>query len=1470
MSIAVPLGVTTPDTSYSDMAAGSDPETVEASPAVCEKNIYSSHNYRSVQSHGYRGLPYADHNYGAPPPPTPPASPPAHTIIPRVELNGLHDRYEKKSEESGSSCDEESDSPWCNCSLSQDGFLVRCDSCRNSNRNAIRVQRRKQDNVSGGESSATESWDEEVSTPAVSYTATQHTPTCITLTVNRLKRSKPKKRKRSAEKPRNSPRAKKIKSFREGSRKSMRMKNSPSEAHALEENSSEDWDNRIRLWTDQYEEAFANQYSADVQIHLERHLASFRDTVGKSVLIDTISKTELSCNNTVLGSQMQFHLGRVARVQKHRKILRAARDLAQDTLIIEYRGKVMLRQQFEANGHFFKKPYPFVLFYSKFSGLEMCVDARTFGNDARFIRRSCTPNAEVRHMIADRMIHLCIYAIADICKDAEITIAFDYEYSNCNYKVDCACHKGNQNCPIQNQKESPSETVSAPSLMLLQQGTETRRRKARRKELEQENQSSVFENSSQHNRQEEDDESAETKEQQEVSEEPQNIKKEKETEDPKLETSEDFAKKTGLLQNLLMPEEQKVEAANILDSVEKQKLSSTTDHSACLEEEADVEAPTADAGEPENAEPAHVLGSSPSGVNTLHSMPDPEMTAEKPVKPVAPKHPRPRPKSRFSRYRSGSSQRVRRQRQASIQQVEQVQTTEEGNASAAVALGEPGSTEGAAVSGQIIGSDGAAALATGSQMCRSNVKYPKTKKYFATEWLNDKVEKPDCSVERPLRITTDPTVLATTLNALPGLSHSPLICTIPKHYIRFGSPFTPERRRRPVLVDGSYGSCKKRWIKQAMEEAMAQVPHSSTESRAQSLYQSSENSNSSISSPKSCELITPIKKRKYHYLIEQCVSELQRPLSPITPPPTDPDCLSPLTTPPCSALPGEEERRCGLMFSPVHSLTASRCNTPLHFELSARPEFDQSSKTGYSDVTNTGSDIQGLPCAGLTEPNSQSCGAALDMFLTGRSLEGQPLTDQGFRTEFNLIYTCSPLTSSQQRTDGLLRGNVSSDDKKPCQSDTAFCSSPTEVYPGRYSQGLFSETVPCPLSPYGERMSDGTRSQQNPPQKKKVSLLEYRKRKQEAKEGGSSIGTPTRSSSNSTSADSESSSMLGSSSRAPSSPQSGFSSPVHSSVPQIEEVSPPDTSISRSVGISSLSKSQDNICSRWMVPTSVERLREGRGVLERVQRSGQRVESSTGELLRNKEPDCIVEGDHLEAVGSSHSKMGTSVYSPHRYGLSPSRYSYSLLQVQSENPQLECQALSQHSMSPCRGQNATASHMVSSPGYGYRSAGQRLGHGLHHNPSSDSVSSAPYSSPAHPTPTDTTLAHFVVSSGYYSSQQHSGGSTYSSAGHLKTGLASQNLGVSSPLQNCTEMAPTDSVSQTSAAASSTSSLPQGTRASSLRILNPGSPGQQTHLSGARSGTTNSSQLFQHRGGVLHPCQLPSHQGSGVRTQSGPS
>lgn len=89
----------------------------------------------------------------------------------------------------------------------------------------------------------------------------------------------------------------------------------------LDENTAEGWESKIRQWTDQYEEALANQYSADVQMLLQLHRAA-STTVSKAEsgtatpppaqhmhasvdAMDTINRTELACNNTVLGSQMQ-------------------------------------------------------------------------------------------------------------------------------------------------------------------------------------------------------------------------------------------------------------------------------------------------------------------------------------------------------------------------------------------------------------------------------------------------------------------------------------------------------------------------------------------------------------------------------------------------------------------------------------------------------------------------------------------------------------------------------------------------------------------------------------------------------------------------------------------------------------------------------------------------------------------------------------------------------------------------------------------------------------------------------------------------------------------------------------------------------------------------------------------------------------------------------------------------------------
>ncbi|XP_057362990.1 histone-lysine N-methyltransferase SETD5 isoform X6 [Manis pentadactyla] len=1466
MSIAIPLGVTTPDTSYSDMAAGSDPESVEASPAVNEKSVYSTHNYGTTQRHGCRGLPYA-------------------TIIPRSDLNGLPSPVEGRCGDSPNS-EGETVPTWCPCGLSQDGFLLNCDKCRGMSRGkVIRLHRRKQDNISGGDSSATESWDEELSPSTVLYTATQHTPTSITLTV---RRTKPKKRKKSPEKGRAAPKTKKIKAFREGSRKSLRMKNSPSEAQNLDENTTEGWENRIRLWTDQYEEAFTNQYSADVQNALEQHLHSSKEFVGKPAILDTINKTELACNNTVIGSQMQLQLGRVTRVQKHRKILRAARDLALDTLIIEYRGKVMLRQQFEVNGHFFKKPYPFVLFYSKFNGVEMCVDARTFGNDARFIRRSCTPNAEVRHMIADGMIHLCIYAVSAITKDAEVTIAFDYEYSNCNYKVDCACHKGNRNCPIQKRNPNAAEPPLPPPPSLPTVGAETRRRKARRKELEMELQNEAPEEDNNQQPEQVPEKVIVASDHEEI-----DNPEEKAAEEEKEEVADD---QENSVHSRRTREDRKVEAiVHAFENLEKRRKRrdqpleqsnsdveiTTTTSETPVGEETKTEAPESEVG---NAPSNVAIPSTPQtvGVNTRRSSQAGDVAAEKTVpKPPPAKPSRPRPKSRISRYRTSSAQRLKRQKQAIAQQAELAQAAlEEGGNNNTVTPTEAGNIDSSGENRQLTGSDPTVVTVTGSHVSRAVSKYPKTKKYLVTEWLNDKAEKQECPVECPLRITTDPTVLATTLNMLPGLIHSPLICTTPKHYIRFGSPFMPERRRRPLLPDGTFSSCKKRWIKQALEEGMTQTSPVSQETRTQHLYQSNENSNSSSICKDNADLLSPLKKWKSRYLMEQNVTKLLQPLSPVTPPPPNPGSKSPQLTTPGPSHP-EEECRNGysLMFSPITSLaTASRCNTPLQFENISSPESSPANrpeslspelchrkdldltKVGYLDSnTNSCADRPSLMNSGHCDlaPHA-STGPTSETGFPSRSGDGHQAlvrnSDQAFRTEFNLMYAYSPL-NAMPRADGLYRGSPLVGDRKPLHLDGGYCS-PAEGFPSRYEHGFMKDLSRGSLSPGGERSCEGVPSApQNPPQRKKVSLLEYRKRKQEAKEnsaggGGDSSQSKSKSAgagqggSNSLS-DTGAHGVQGSSARTPSSPHKKFS-PSHSSLSHSEAVSPSD-----SRGTSSHCRPQESISSRWMVPTSVERLREG-GSIPKVLRSSVRVAqkgepSPTWESNITEKDSDPVDGEGSETLSSALSK-GAAVYSP-------SRYSYQLLQC--DSPRTESQSLVQQNSSPFRG------HPTQSPGYSYRTAALRPGNPPSHGSSESSLSSASYSSPA-PASTDS-LAPFTGTPGYYSSQPHSG----SSAGGS---LPRRSCAASPAPQGPSDSPTSDSVSQSSTGTLSSTSFPQNSRSSlpsDLRTISLPSAGQSAAYQASRVSAVSNSQHYPHRGsGAVHQYRLQPLQGSGVKTQTG--
>ncbi|XP_077090218.1 inactive histone-lysine N-methyltransferase 2E isoform X5 [Siphateles boraxobius] len=1151
MSIVIPVGVDTANTSYLDMAAGSDrPESVEASSVVVEKSSYPHQIYSSSShhSHGYIGLPYADHNYGARPPPTPPASPPPSVLIRPGEalfvpagrpgenlfVPGGQDEVSRgttlSTSEDGSYG---ADITRCICGFTHDdGYMICCDKCsvwqhidcmgidrqhipetylcercqpRTLDReHAILLQTRKRENMSDGDTSATESGDE---VPLELYTAFQHTPTSITLTTARLgHKQTEKKRKKSGEKePQATARAKK--SFREGSRKSSRVKGSAPECEPTDPPSL--WENKMKSWMERYEEASSNQYSEEVQLLLR--VKEARD--GKTLAYNT--------HTAAFKPPVESH------VQKNKRILKAARDLAADSLIIEYRGKVMLRQQFEANGYFFKRPYPFVLFYSKFDGLEMCVDARSFGNEARFIRRSCTPNAEVRHVIEDGMLHLYIYSLRSISKGSEITIGFDYDYSSCKYKVDCACLKANPECPVLKHNLEPTENL----------GSSTRRRCRKDKEPPRDesgqNQNLTMDCDGSKGKTLNDGKPRKLS--------PLRLSISNNQGSPAEESHRHSAGASccRALRNKETREERKMEA--ILQAFARMEKREKRREQALerigtkgeIGGRSDIkeEPPTT----PE-AEPPVLL------------QPMLEVVKEEPgLKPA--KVSRNKQRKSFSRNRTHIGQQRRRTR----------------TVSACSDL--PPNSPGEALEPLTVETlDGEMPLApeveappphapdtspphSGSPApaCRSGQKYPKTKKHLVSEWMGvDKQEQgasrtPEPPPERPLRISSDPEVLATQLNSLPGMACSSHVYSTPKHYVRFSSPFlanrspstpgvpTGRRRSREMPeTPPTTGSCKKRWLKQALEEEGSTSPGGGCPSLlipSESPLSPTINGESYSPLPLngSCslpELPTPLKKRRLCSL-DPCMSETSTPYGSPCATPTRTESTDAPGTPLLLATPPR----------PRPEEPSTEPSTPLQIPNHPLPQESESSMDSSPDGSRRPStqDVERPPSllASPTARNAGSDSAPQESTKSMGSLSPQPshaepqdaVVDEGIEVDGGGSEAASaPETPSSSYPPWMKspdRGGLSF---SPVNSNLRDLTPSHTLEMGAYrpdstSAGPFGEVAPfypCneeasgvtfTRSLSGEGAGEGGAAKN--PQKKKVSLLEYRKRQREARRSGS-------------------------------------------------------------------------------------------------------------------------------------------------------------------------------------------------------------------------------------------------------------------------------------------------------------------------------------------------------------------------------
>ncbi|KAH0513695.1 Histone-lysine N-methyltransferase 2E [Microtus ochrogaster] len=1036
------------------------PESVEASPVVVEKsNSYPHQLYTSSShhSHSYIGLPYADHNYGARPPPTPPASPPPSGLISKNEVGIFTTpNFDETSSATTISTSEDgsygTDVTRCICGFTHDdGYMICCDKCsvwqhidcmgidRQHIPDTYLCERCQPSvvtlfSIEDGDTSATESGDE---VPVELYTAFQHTPTSVTLTASRVPKVTDKRRKKSGEKEQNFSKCK---------------KGSAPEIDPSSDGSNFVWETKIKTWMDRYEEANNNQYSEGVQREAQR----IAQRLGSGNDNKDLNKSEPSTNNSLFKPPVESH------IQKNKKILKSAKDLPPDALIIEYRGKFMLREQFEANGYFFKRPYPFVLFYSKFHGLEMCVDARTFGNEARFIRRSCAPNAEVRHEIEDGTIHLYIYSIQTIPKGTEITIAFDFDYGNCKYKVDCACLKENPECPVLKRSLESTENINS--------GYETRRKKGKKekdisKEKDTQNQNVTLDCEGTNNK----IKSPETK-QRKLSPLRLSVSNNQEP-----DFIDDMEEKTPITNEVEMESEEQIAERKRKMTREERKMEAILQAFARLEkrekrrEQALERISTAKTEvKPECKEPQII-----TDVEVLQEQVKEETT----IKPTPAKVNRTKQRKSFSRSRTHIGQQRRRHRTVSMCSDIQpsspdIEVTSQQNEVENTVLAVEPETETAV-----------AEIITEAEIPALNkcpTKYPKTKKHLVNEWLSEKNEKTgkpsDSLSERPLRITTDPEVLATQLNSLPDLT-------------------------------------------------------------------------------------TPLKKRRLYQLLDPAYSESSTPTpSPYaTPTHTDITPVDPAFATPPRIKSDDETYRNGYkpIYSPVTPVTPGTPGNTMHFENISSPEsspeikrrtysqegYDRSStmltlapfrnsnlsELGLQEIKTIGyssprsrtevsrpcpgekesvSDLHlgldavepaalqntmEIPAHDRTEPNGQ-----LDSTHSGRGPVYPSWVKSPDRTgvNFSVNSNLRDLTPSHQLEIG--GGFRISESKCPVQDDTrgmfmetaVFCTSEDGLVSG------FGRTV-------NDNLIDGSSTPQNPPQKKKVSLLEYRKRQREARKSGS-------------------------------------------------------------------------------------------------------------------------------------------------------------------------------------------------------------------------------------------------------------------------------------------------------------------------------------------------------------------------------
>ncbi|XP_071816023.1 uncharacterized protein [Apostichopus japonicus] len=801
------------------MAAGSELEDRGG-----EIQIDPKKDHQNAQTLSYFGLPYQDHNYGAPPPPTPPQSPPHCPVVePEVEVEtgkpqeepkkevetSEEEREEEEDDDEGDDSTKDEGITRCICDFEHDdGYMICCDKClvwqhvecmgldrsnipdnyfcEKCEPRAVNVENAK--SLQGKKKKHLEELqNREPTTDKLGKG--QDSPGSLKL------KKKVKKKKKKKEKEKDRDKDDDSKTDRKKEKKKKKKDRERIDSNSIDNQSDDNL--RTEGVSNEKEEELREASLIQCTPEVEKMMEEYRKN----------PEMFLAGAATYHGSTEDMKRTKVCIGQVSKGEVNGVVTLEQipaNQPIMQLSGTLSLKDNKRKNHS--KQLESFMFVYSSFCNTEMILNAGSHDNIARFTRKSCCPNAEIRHMIFDGEIHLYLFALKDIGSNSEVTLGLDFDVNVGPHPVKCAC--GKKSCPVKKfwhkQKTNGIKNTNSNGNIEAKLGSPTKKvmsplkltlnKQVSQESLTQEEELAISKQAEIRSKSEpvtprgKGDETEHA-----IGSKPvHKMTREERKMDAIMKAFERLEKSQQRRQQTLERLAQTKDGKERRTSGDSEKDQQTVKEG----EEMEVES-TAEKSE-DNDKPIEEE-------EKEDEMNEVNVTEQEEIQELIPQvdnKPKPRPPRK--KKKGASRKRSRNSSGASSVSIEVSSADDESNNATSSSSQSPCPAAISVSSSTLLSvqtnfnqkeaSKEAVSLASPAANSK-HFKFPKTKRFFMNEWLNEKAQ--EASADSPLTVKTE--------------NFEPVAPTL-------NSPNAASVRDRTCSLDVSFGSAKKRWLRQAMQE----------------------------------------------------------------------------------------------------------------------------------------------------------------------------------------------------------------------------------------------------------------------------------------------------------------------------------------------------------------------------------------------------------------------------------------------------------------------------------------------------------------------------------------------------------------------------------------------------------------------------------------------------------------------------